>query len=860
MSSHINDFNSHIQSYFVSSTYGNETQIINSLNHLAVVTDQRTFDLSVYGNNIFFVNLHRLMSSGSKKMAVLWAAVSVLENASKCEEVRQALIRNFHYLPTLANLLKEIHTTEQQQRLLALIEKLTHGAQLESYEPYVESLILKLLAVMEQGSSQKDKTELVTLALSILVNLCYGNLPMTYVLTKNISVSSFCKQIKHLGLVTCKMYIILERNDYMKEMDLHYLLKMSFQEVKNILSTRNSFILRHVVDYLHYIRQLKKDSCSKDDQRNAVSLEDNFFRDNLKDFLDDIERYTVAQHSEKGPGNTRKRRKVADEKTMDSSGCSEKDDCMDVLFEILACIVDLEPIGEGFRKRIADLTLKWIRTKQSCSCAVDLMRVVLEKSDEETKDGQCQQKLIEACEAVLDDLVAIVHNNSDQVLVISISKLLTSLVSLQGASNSTLDKAAESFFQHTFGNILSSFKSSQNFDFSLPDSEIEAFLWALHTFHEFANVSPTLWFAKMGNLLKQKPIHFLIAKGLTSNNSELTEATLAISSSVDFPRKDVSQMISMLTAGSRKVLGESQQQNVDRSRRSVPLIVPPPASLSRDLLERMDQTVTHIQDAVASGSINDATQVQLIEFYDAKIRMEAHLMQDLQVTVEAMSKQISILMHQNQLLTAEVDRVQRKNLPLALKVSTLQTENRTLEKELTQVKSATASYDKKINQIKLDLSDYIKRYNDKNQQWVILTKQIEQHQKRESNYEKENKRLQHELSNMAKTSEDSRRLLRAAEEDRQKITEQKENDRKMYEGKIREREREISKRNDLNHQLEKQLAERDGKLESQESEMKELLAQIATKNERIEQIEEQLKESENIQKAIYSLMNKNKNK
>ncbi|XP_062548545.1 uncharacterized protein LOC134213479 [Armigeres subalbatus] len=858
MSSHINDFNNHIQSYFVSSTYGNETQLINSLNHLSVVSDQRTFDISVYGNNIFFINLHRLMSTGSKKMSLMWAAVSVLETASKCEQIRQALIRNFHYLPTLANLLKEIHTTEQQQRLLALIEKLTHGAQLESYEPYVESLILKLLGVMEQGSGQKDKTDLVTLALSILVNLCYGNLPVTYVLTKNITVSSFCKQIKELGLVTCKMYIILERNDYMKELDLHYLLKMSFQEVKNILSSKNSFILRHVVDYLHYIRQLNKDSGAKDDQRISVSLENNFFRDNLKDFLEDIEKYTSAQHSEKAPGNARKRRKVSDEKSTEGSAGNERDDCMDVLFEILACIVDLEPIGEVFRRRIADIALKWIRMKQSCSCAVDLVRTVLEKRSEEDKDQQCDQKLIDACQAVLDDLVTIVQNNSDQVLMISISKLLTTLVNLQGSSNTTLDKASELYFQHTFGNILSSFKSNQNFDFSLPDSEIEAFLWALHTFHEFANVSPTMWFAKMGNLLKQKPIHFLLAKGLTSSNHELTEATLAICSSVDFPRNDVSKMITMLGVGSRKALGESQQQNLDR--KSFPLEVPPPARLSRDLLERMDRTVTHIQDAVSSGAINDATQVQLIEFYDAKIRMEARLMQDLQVTVDGMSKQISTLMHQNQLLTAEVDRSQRKNLPLALKVSTLQTENRTQEKELNQVKSATASYDKKINQMKHDLSDYIKRYTEKNQQWAILTKQVEQHQIRESNYEKENKRLQHELSNMAKTSEESRRLLRAAEEDRQKLSEQKESDRKLYEGKIREREREISKRNDLIHQLEQQLAKRDSKLESQESEMKELMAQISAKNERIEQIEEQLKESESIQKAIYSLMNKNKSK
>lgn len=103
-------------------------------------------------------------------------------------------------------------------------------------------------------------------------------------------------------------------------------------------------------------------------------------------------------------------------------------------------------------------------------------------------------------------------------------------------------------------------------------------------------------------------------------------------------------------------------------------------------------------------------------------------------------------------------------------------------------------------------------------------------------------------------------MLKAAEEDRQKCSEQKESDRKMYEGKIREREREISKRNDLIQQLEQQLAKRDSKLASQESELKELLAQIATKNDRIAQIEEQLKESENIQMAIYSLMDKKKGK
>lgn len=97
-----------------------------------------------------------------------------------------------------------------------------------------------------------------------------------------------------------------------------------------------------------------------------------------------------------------------------------------------------------------------------------------------------------------------------------------------------------------------------------------------------------------------------------------------------------------------------------------------------------------------------------------------------------------------------------------------------------------------------------------------------------------------------------------AEDDRQKLAEQKESDKKMYESKIREREREISKRTDLCQQLEHQLQKRDTKIELQETELKDLLGQIAAKEERIAQIENELKESESIQKAIYSLMNKGK--
>uniref|UniRef100_A0A1Q3EWA3 Uncharacterized protein n=1 Tax=Culex tarsalis TaxID=7177 RepID=A0A1Q3EWA3_CULTA len=854
MSSFINDFNNHIQAYFISSTYGNETLVTNNLNHLALVQDQRTFDVSVYSTNVFFVNLHKLMGTGTKKMALMWSAVSVLEAASKWEDTRLALVRDFHYLPPLTNMLQEVHSGEQQQRLLALIELLTHGAQLESHEPFVEALILRLLALMEQGHGHKDKTELVTLALSILVNLCYRNLPMTYLLTKNISVSSFCGKIKELGLVACKMYIILERNDFMKEMDLQYLLKMSFKEVRTVLASKNSFILRHVVDYLHYIRQQDQHAADKENGHKQLSVKDNFFRDNLKEFLDDIERHSCGQLDSTTATNTRKKRKCTEDKNSSGDSASSND-VMDVLFEIMECIVALEPVGPGYRKRIADVALKWIATsKQSCARAVDLLRVVLERSLGD-KD-EAVRELVGACQEVLTELMAMVANNTDEKLTISFSKLLTTMVKIQSSSSTTdLDNVAEQFFQHVFSTILSS--SGHSFNYSLPDSEVRVYLWALHTFNDFANLSPTLWFAKVGNLLKQKPVHFMIARGLTSGDLELTEAMMQVTAAVDFPRREVSQMVGMLSGHKRRQRSERELgQKGETAGYAAPR--PPPAALSRDLLERMSQTVSQIQDAVASGQIADVSTVELIEFYNCKIAMETQLMADLRASLGGMSAQIGTLLHQNQLQAVEIDKVQRKNLPLVLKVSALENENRTLEKELNHMKSATASYDRKIGQMKHELSDYIRKYSEKNQQCGALAKELEMYRVRDGNYEKENKRLQHELNDMTKTRDESRKLLKVAEDDRQKLAEQKESDKKMYESKIREREREISKRTDLCQQLEHQLQKRDTKIEAQESELKELMGQIAVKDERIAQIENELKESESIQKAIYSLMNKGK--
>uniref|UniRef100_A0A182KC97 Uncharacterized protein n=1 Tax=Anopheles christyi TaxID=43041 RepID=A0A182KC97_9DIPT len=849
--SYIVEFNSHIQSYFISSTYGNETLVNRCLEQLAATNaESKTFDVSVYECNIFFVNLHKLLSYSMKKTNLLWSVVAVLEVAVNDDETRIALVDKFRFLPVISMLLLEVHTPDQLKRVLTLLHHLSYGASIDGQEMFIERMIQKLLTLIEQNYEKKERCEVAQLALSILVNLCHRDLSTTFVLTRNTNISGFCKQIKKFGLLACKMYIILEQNDYIKEIDLHYLLRMSFEEVRLMLATKNSFSLRHVVDFLRHVRTL---SGSREAEPAKAAVTDEYFQHDLKEFLQEIEKYwetrTISPEDE--PEGRKKKTKQKVE--------LKKDRTSDGLFEILECIVLLKPDDKELYRRICEFgPVKLINyARDDCSKAVDLLRTMLEKNPTDAT-------FAEECKTVLNPLMTMITNNDDGRLTVAFAKLLTTIGRALNTVDDPMNEVADQFYQHLFGGVLAHTRECVTFDYALADGPIRVHLWALHTFNELANLCPTHWYAKLTNLLKQKPIQFLIAKGLTGGSDvELLEALLHVAASSEFPKQDVARMIDMLKSNV-PALGSNQCWVPFAPVTGTAHNIQPPTgytfirALSRDLQERIDQAVVQMHDAKAAGLINDVEKSELVEFYTYKINMQTSFMNDLRNSLEGTTAQITTLMHQNQLLMSEIDKNQKRSLPLLLKESALENENRLLERELVQMKSAAATYDKKTSQMKQELAEYIKKYGEKSQKCAALVKEIEHLRTRDDNYEKENKRLQQELAAMTKNRDDARKLLKLGEEDRQKLTEQREVERKQYECKIRERERDISKRNDLIQQLEQTLVQRDSTIETLETNGTDLREKLKEREERIAQVEAELKENEKIQQAIYSLMNKNK--
>ncbi|XP_035795029.1 uncharacterized protein LOC118468377 [Anopheles albimanus] len=148
------EFNNHIQSYFVSSTYGNETLVNRCLEKLLSEGDDGcSFDMMAYECNVFFVNLHKLFSHSMKKSNLLWSVIGVLEVAVADEETRLALVNNFRFLPLVSRLLLDVNTPEQQKRTL-LLHILSYGATAMD-EIYIEKLVQKLLGLISQNAEKR---------------------------------------------------------------------------------------------------------------------------------------------------------------------------------------------------------------------------------------------------------------------------------------------------------------------------------------------------------------------------------------------------------------------------------------------------------------------------------------------------------------------------------------------------------------------------------------------------------------------------------------------------------------------------------------------------------------------------------
>ena len=123
--------------------------------------------------------------------------------------------------------------------------------------------MVNLLKTLSQWVTQSSEAEEITLSLGVLVNLCYKNLPVVYLLMRTINTKTFLRSVVktnsqnvNIRVQCCKLLIILEHTSC-DILDC-YILDVATVTLKNIIPALNdedNLLLRHMVDFFEDIRQ-----------------------------------------------------------------------------------------------------------------------------------------------------------------------------------------------------------------------------------------------------------------------------------------------------------------------------------------------------------------------------------------------------------------------------------------------------------------------------------------------------------------------------------------------------------------------------------------------------------------------------
>ena len=142
---------------------------------------------------------------------------------------------------------------------MKLLQELTYGIKISWQEAHLPYLITTL----SQWVTQSSEEEVITLSLGVLVNLCYKNLPVVYVLMCSVNTKTFLQSVVRtrgqnisIRVQCCKLLIILEHSN--SDIIDSYILDVAAVTFTNIIPTlknQDVLLLRHIVDFFDDIRQ-----------------------------------------------------------------------------------------------------------------------------------------------------------------------------------------------------------------------------------------------------------------------------------------------------------------------------------------------------------------------------------------------------------------------------------------------------------------------------------------------------------------------------------------------------------------------------------------------------------------------------
>ncbi|KAF5292723.1 hypothetical protein FQR65_LT11191 [Abscondita terminalis] len=632
-------FINNVRQYIETKAEEFENSLIRHLQLISVTTDLGSFDPHSYIVGEFFVSLHELLAVVDPESSLAWSGVNVLSAACKNSAARTSLIHTYHFLPFVSKMLTDNLNMEKKFKLLTLLQELTCGIKILCQIPQLPHLMSTLTKWI-----QCSEDKIITLSLSILVNLCYKNLPAVYTLSRCVDLKKFiriCMPLKgvNIEIHVCKLLIILDYlNGKVPEGVFLKLTEVTFKSLIDAYKARDSILLRQITEFFF-------DIWNQNDHNKVLQSFSNY--DSEIDILISVGKGISLLYINDYF--------VQDlENTYHGGGgdvLSENEPvCVTIMFGFLDFVIKLRPPNlKALDLRLVNLTLKWIQVDLVCSNALAILRTVAVNTTEET----CI--ILDPFLTSLPILLLSIENEEEEIpthtennkRLASLMELLRALMKAETTRKRVIAILKEDLFVKIFRPLIGSSVNVRASNVNTSSTEA-VLLYA----NSIALIEDLLkyderWIDFFTDLMQNKQIHVILAQALYYGSKETKTLILSISSSLYFPIKDVSLAMYELQP--------SVQADFTRSDEKEKNLYFPMMSVTQT--ERLDEIMNKIQENFQQKNLVDTSTADLLELYDYKLASLNHAERAAVASAEAASLRCTHLQHRTAQLTAEMSRL-----------------------------------------------------------------------------------------------------------------------------------------------------------------------------------------------------------
>ncbi|XP_066159271.1 protein CIP2A-like [Euwallacea fornicatus] len=589
------------------------------LQALSLTADLSIFDPHTNIAGKLFISIYDLMNTIEPNSSTSWYCIDLLLNACKNPATRQILKATYQFLPCLACMIGDQLTNEKKCRLLRLMQEITCGIKVYCQLPHTARLMTILCKWIESQES-----EVVTVALGVLVNLCYKNMSNVYVMQRNIDLKKFIRMCLALKGPIVKVYvnvltIILENiSEYMPAVIYPQLTDNTFTAVKEEYRKNNSLVLKQIIEF--FIECVKSNL-------NLLSGYDKY-GEQVESILDIIEK---QGHVTNNP------------------------ECLSTILDLLNFLVEskVSQISCNY-PRIIHFALNWVQDNTLSYKAINILRTVIVNLDK--KESKTAESLVTELNVFLKILNSskeegVLHNTENIIRLRAILQLFTAMIEVKPIRSKVIkeidEDAIKSIFQHILGDT-----SPYSCENSCSTDLVNLYINGVSLVATLAQ-HDNRWVTLINTLIENRKIHIIIAQAISHGPVDVKTSALEISS--------------LCPGGISLALGKLQPILPTDKSFSNPSFSLQQNDMALSIIpvgqnERLQALLENIESLLGKNEVNNLATSELMELYNYRISYLSQAERVALCSLDASTKHCTHLQHRISRLTYENMKLQQSEL------------------------------------------------------------------------------------------------------------------------------------------------------------------------------------------------------